>query len=108
MDWGEIILPTTPPDTLAATVTTGSTPMDVAVVACSFPNNAFAEVSEPVIKTPSQPNTGAKNGNKKPVAANASAIVMVMPESFTIYANAKTEPMVIVGYLSCFKVSTKI
>ena len=57
MDWGEIILPTTPPETFAATVMTGSTPMDVAVVAWSFPNNALEEVSEPVIKTPNHPST---------------------------------------------------
>src|SRR5678815_2037235 len=63
IDCGEIILPTTPPDTLAATVTTGSTPMDVAVAAWSFPNNALAEVSEPVIKTPNHPSIGAKKGN---------------------------------------------
>ena len=34
--------------------------MDEAVDAWSFPNNALAEVSEPVIKTPSHPSTGAK------------------------------------------------
>src|SRR5436190_19767327 len=83
IDCGEIILPTTPPETFAATVTTGSTPIDVAVAACNFPNNAFAEVSEPVIKTPSQPSTGAKKGNNTPVFANACAMVRVIPESFT-------------------------
>ena len=83
MDCGEIILPTTPPDTFAETVRTGSTPMDVAVVACSFPNTALAEVSEPVIKTPIHPSTGAKKGNKKPVLANARAIVIVIAESLT-------------------------
>ena len=65
IDCGEIIFPTTPPEAFAPTVTTGSTPIDVAVAACNFPNNALAEVSEPVIKTPSHPRTGAKKGNKK-------------------------------------------
>src|SRR5215210_8838388 len=108
MDWGEIILPTTPPETLAATVTTGSTPIEVAVAAWSLPNNAFAEVSEPVINTPNHPKTGAKKGNKKPVLANASAMVIVIPESFTMYAKPKTDAMVISGYLSCFSVFRNI
>ena len=84
IDCGEIILPTTPPEILAATVTTGSTPIVVAVAACSLPNKALEEVSEPVINTPSQPSKGAKKGNKTPVAARVSAMVIVIPESLRI------------------------
>lgn len=62
IDWGEIILPVTPPVALALTVTKGSNPKVSAVCACSFPNNAFADVSEPVRKTPNQPNIGEKMG----------------------------------------------
>ena len=62
MDCGEIILPITPPEILALTVITGSTPKAVAVLAWIFENNALEEVSEPVINTPSQPSIGAKNG----------------------------------------------
>jgi hypothetical protein len=65
-------------------------------------------VSEPVINTPSQPKTGAKKGNKNPVFAKASAMVIDMPESFTMYAKPKTEAMEISGYLSCFNVFKKI
>jgi hypothetical protein len=71
-------------DAFAATVTTGSTPMDVAVADCNFPNNALAEVSDPVMNTPNHPSTGAKKGNKFPVLASACAMVMVMPESLTM------------------------
>src|ERR1700754_2457200 len=84
IDCGEIILPTTPPEQLAATVTTGGTWIWVDVTYCSLANKAFEAVSEPVMNPPSQPNTGAKNGNKGPVLASNKAMVVVMPESFTI------------------------
>jgi hypothetical protein len=81
-DCGEIILPQTPPEELAATVTTGSTPIWVAVTSCSFPNRAFAEVSEPVMNTPSQPRNAAKKGKRTPVFEKASPRVTAMPEKF--------------------------
>lgn len=61
IDEGDIILPITPPEVFAATVTTGSIPIEVAVALCSLPNNALEEVSEPVIKY-TQPS---KNGRKE-------------------------------------------
>src|ERR1700722_14809965 len=82
MDCGEIIFPTTPPEIFAPTVTTGSTPIAFAVTDCNFPNNALEEVSEPVIKTPSQPSNGANNGNHFPVPVNVLEMVSVMPELF--------------------------
>src|SRR5262249_22136639 len=100
--------PTTPPETFAETVITGSTPMDVAVVAWSFPNTALDEVSEPVIKTPNHPSIGAKKGNNKPVPASAWAIVIVIPESLTKKANAKTDAMVNIGNRSCCSVDRNI
>src|SRR6202035_2541846 len=77
IDWGEIILPTTPPLTFAETVTTGSRPMALAVVACSLPKRALEEVSDPVINPPSQPRRGEKKGRGKPVAVKLCAIVRV-------------------------------
>lgn len=71
IDCGDIIFPTTPPEQLAATVTTGLMPIDKAVFCCSLPNNALAAVSDPVINTPNHPNIGEKNGNNTPVLANA-------------------------------------
>jgi len=49
-----------------------------------LPNKAFDEVSEPVIKTPNQPSTGAKKGNKTPVFAKAFAMVIEIPELLTM------------------------
>ena len=80
IDCGEIILPVTPPIALAATVSSGVTPSWVAVFACNEPNKAFAEVSEPVKKTPNQPKNGEKNGKVAPVAANTNAKVEDKPE----------------------------
>src|SRR5689334_22007154 len=80
MDWGEIILPVTPPEELAATVRAGSTPIWVAVVCCRPPKSRFDEVSEPVRNTPSQPMIGEKNGNSQPVWVKARPKVELMPE----------------------------
>lgn len=71
MDCGEIIFAATPPELLAATVRTGSTPISEAVTACILPNKALAEVSEPVIKTPNQPSIGETKGNRNPVTVKA-------------------------------------
>ncbi|EKD36826.1 MAG: hypothetical protein ACD_75C01361G0003 [uncultured bacterium] len=84
MDWGEIILPQTPPEVLAATRTTGSTPICCPVTTCSLEKKAFDEVSEPVIKTPSQPRNGAKNGKNGPVEAKAFPRVTTIPEKLKI------------------------
>ena len=80
MDCGEIILPVTPPVVLAATVSSGVTPIWCAVLACSEPNRALAEVSEPVRKTPIQPRKGEKNGKAAPVPASTRASVDERPE----------------------------
>jgi len=77
---GEIILPQTPPDELAATVKYGSTPTCSAAVFCIPQNRALAEVSDPVRNTPSQPRIGEKNGKSEPVAVNAKPIVELIPE----------------------------
>ena len=52
----------------------------LAVVACSAPNKALAEVSEPVRNTPIQPRKGEKNVNALPVWASARASVADRPE----------------------------
>ena len=108
IDCGEIILPVTPPEALALTVTTGSTPRVSAEVDCNLQNNALEDVSEPVRKTPNHPRIGEKNGNSGPVAASAIAIVMDIPELFAIKANPTTDAMVITGNFNCFKVDQKI
>ena len=82
MDCGEIILPVTPPEEFAASARSGSIPIDVAVIFCKLPNNKLADVSDPVIKTPSQPSTGEKKGNNAPVLANSRPKVVLIPEAF--------------------------
>jgi len=62
MLWASIILPITPPVLLLATINTGFKPSCSAVIRCRLPNRALHEVSDPVSATPSQPNSGAKNG----------------------------------------------
>ena len=70
----------TPAAEFTDAVSTGLRPSAVAVTTCRFPNSAFADVSLPVRKTPSQPTTALKNGNKTPDPASARPIVDVMPE----------------------------
>src|SRR4051794_22290534 len=43
---------------------------------------------------------GEKNGNSAPVLANASAIVLDIPELFAINAKPTTEVTVIIGYFN--------
>ena len=70
IDCGEIILPVTPPVVLAATIRMSETDL-MRRRACSAPNRAFDDVSEPVRNTPSQPRNGEKNGNALPVPASS-------------------------------------
>src|SRR6266699_1212258 len=97
MDCGEIILPVTPPQAFAATVTTGSTPIAFAEVYCILQKKAFDEVSEPVRNTPNQPRIGEKKGKRIPVLASATAIVVDIPELLAINAKPTTEAMVTMG-----------
>ncbi len=73
-------MPITPAELLVAAIRIGSRPDSFAVVACSGPNSVFDEVSLPVRNTPIMPSHAAKNGNRTPVFASASAIDEVMPE----------------------------
>src|SRR6185295_14667519 len=66
---GEIILPRTPPELFDAAISTSESPAWFAAVTCSAPNNEFAEVSEPVTATPSQPRIGDSSANTPPAAA---------------------------------------
>ncbi len=81
-DWGEIILPMTPPLVLAAPVRIGLMPSCSAVAFCKPPKRTLLEVSEPVRKTPSQPRIGAMNGNQWPVLVKIRPRQLVMPEAF--------------------------
>ena len=49
---------------------------------CRVPNNALAEVSEPVTAVPIQPRIGEKKANATPVPAIQVPIVMVWPDRF--------------------------
>src|SRR5476649_2297616 len=66
---GEIILPSTPPEELAAAIRAGLSPTCLAAETCSAPNSEFEEVSEPVTATPSQPRIGERNANAAPAPA---------------------------------------
>src|SRR5271166_3230297 len=75
-----IILPMTPPQLLAADISTGDTPTCCAEIFCKLPNSTLDEVSEPVSATPSQPSKVPKKGYKCPVRANAKPMVASSPE----------------------------
>ncbi len=75
-----IILPMTPPTELVAAIWTGSNPSLPAVTTWRLPKSAFEDVSEPVMKTPSQPRAALKKGKSAPVAAKASPRVAVAPQ----------------------------
>ena len=57
-----IILPITPPELLAAAISTGFSPSCSAVTLCRPPNSTFDAVSEPVSATPSQPSRVPNSG----------------------------------------------
>src|SRR5664279_5807667 len=67
--WGEIILPSTPPEELAAAISAGLMPVLLAAETCNAPKSEFDEVSEPVTATPSQPRIGEMSANAAPAPA---------------------------------------
>ena len=108
IDCGEIILPTTPPDALAATATNGSIPTPLAVTCCSLPNSKLADVSDPVMNTPIQPSAGDSTKNAFPVAAKADPKVFDIPEAFMMYAKPTTKQIVNNASLTSENVSIKV
>ena len=52
----------TPPELLAAAISTGERPSCSAETFCRLPKSTFDDVSEPVSATPSQPSIAPKNG----------------------------------------------
>ncbi len=66
---GEIILPRTPPELLAAARSSAERPDSRAAVTWRAPKRALAEVSEPVTATPNQPRTGERKARPAPAAA---------------------------------------
>src|SRR5262245_47759196 len=94
MDCASIILPMTPPELLDAAASTGETPSCCAVTCCKLPNSTLEDVSLPVSATPSQPRIGEKNGNKKPVLANASPIVASSPPNRVLKPSASIAAIV--------------
>ena len=79
---GEIILPITPAEELAAAISVGDRPAFCAALTCSAPNSAFEEVSEPVTATPSQPMIADRKAKMLPAPANHSAERAVWPDWF--------------------------
>src|SRR5262249_6767415 len=79
---GEIILPITPADELAAAIRVGERPALWAAWTWSAPNNASDEVSEPVTATPSQPMIPDRKAKMLPAPASHSASVLVWPDWF--------------------------
>ena len=77
---GLIILPTTPPDVLAATSSVGSIPAFVAAVCWSVAKSALALVSDPVTAVPIQPSSGDRKANATP----APAIYASLGERFVV------------------------
>src|SRR5205085_8404253 len=71
IDCASIILPMTPPDELAADISTEDRPSCSEVIFCRLPNRMFEAVSDPVNATPNQPSNVPKKGYSTPVAAKA-------------------------------------
>src|SRR5712672_2092436 len=80
IDCASIILPMTPPEELAAAISTGDRPSCSEVIFCRLPNRMLDAVSDPVSATPSQPSSVPKNGYNTPDAANARPSVASTPE----------------------------
>src|SRR6266404_3723763 len=80
IDCASIILPITPPEELAAPISTEEIPSCSEVIFCRLPNRMFDAVSDPVSATPSQPSRVPKNGYSTPVAANARPSVASAPD----------------------------
>src|SRR5258708_6342308 len=80
IDCASIILPMTPPEELAAAISTGDRPSCSAVILCRLPNSTLEAVSDPVSATPSQPSSVPKKGYSTPVAANARPSVASTPD----------------------------
>src|SRR5260370_32575733 len=62
IDCASIILPITPPDELAAPISTDDKPSCSEVIFCRLPNRMLEAVSDPVNATPSQPSRVPKKG----------------------------------------------
>src|SRR5258708_39630204 len=71
IDCASIILPITPPEELAAAISTDERPNCSEVIFCRLPHSTVEAVSDPVRATPSQPSRGPKKGQSPPVAAKA-------------------------------------
>src|SRR6478609_6689126 len=80
--WGEIILPITPPELLAAASSVGERCDWWAADTCRAPKSEFAEVSEPVTAVPNQPTIGDRKAKAAPAPAIHRPSVIVCPERF--------------------------
>src|SRR5680860_261225 len=80
--WGEIILPSTPPELLADASRTSDSPASLAASTWRAPKSAFDDVSEPVIATPSHPTIADRKANTSPEPATQRPSVVVMAVRF--------------------------
>src|ERR1700682_1021894 len=69
IDCASIILPITPPEELAAAISTDESPSCSEVIFCRLPDRMFDAVSDPVSATPNHPSRVPKNGESTPGAA---------------------------------------
>src|SRR3954467_7581628 len=102
--WGETILPSTPPEELAAASRLGSRPARLAADTCSTPKSEFEDVSEPVTAVPSQPMIGEKKARIPPAPAIQLPIVSVCADRFMTYASPSTAATVRVAQRSWYSI----
>src|ERR1700745_3992770 len=81
IDCASIILPITPPEELAAPISTEDRPSCSEVIFCRLPNRMFEAVYDHVKATPNQPSSVPKKGESTPVAAKARPSVASTPDS---------------------------
>src|SRR5262245_49908350 len=99
-----IILPITPPELLAAPISTGDRPSCSADTFCNPPNRTLDEVSDPVSATPSQPSIAPKNGYNQPACAKARPSVESRPELLVVKPRASIAAIVSSENLTRFSV----
>src|SRR6266436_5317873 len=104
IDCASIILPITPPEELAAPISTDDRPSCSEVIFCRLPNRMLDAVSDPVVATPSQPSKVPKKGYSTPLAANANPSVASTPAKRVSVASATMAEIVMVEYLVTLKV----
>src|SRR5208283_5963740 len=97
IDCASTIFPITPPQLLAAHISTGSMPSCCEVILCRLPKSALAEVSLPVSATPSQPRKVPKKGYNHPVRVKARPSTASRPEYRVTYPSPSMNEIAIMA-----------